>query len=647
MTEFLLSLRLGILAYAIFFAVPTLSRAQDWSQVQKLLAKYPNGNSAAIPSMYYGQSVSISGNYAVVSAPNDAYDASGGDNKPMAGSVYVLIKEAGEWKPAAKLTAPVRNAYARFGASAAISGDYVVVGETGAMAVEGRYVGLAHIFKRAQGGAGAWGLVKSIQTRTINPGDSFGEAVDISGDFVVVGARNDDFDVNDANFVENAGAAYIYEKNSGGADNWGLVRKIAPALRELGDSFGVSVAIEGDLFVVGAPGERQDASELVPLSYTGAAYIYRKDQGGVGNWGQVKKIAPTVRAEQDWFGADVDISGNNIIVGAPFEDEDQDELNYLGDAGAAYIFSKDEGGTDAWGQVRKLTATTRTADSWFGNSVKISGDFAAVGSSYEDLDGQGQNFVSGAGGVYLFKRDVANGGQWIPIQRLSPSLRVGGDNFGKSVALSGTTLFVGAFGLAREAGELDVFSPGTVYIFQQGPALPVTLASFKVSKVENQAFLQWTTSVETNTSHFEIQKSLNAKDWTTIGTREAAKESSAVLHYTHWDSQLAAGNIYYRLKMVDQDGTFAYSSIRNLLGENGAELVAFPNPVTEKIFIKTTDSNQIAAVEIRNTAGQLVHQTTQIDGEGISVGNLVPGTYIIQIRNVNGTSAARKITISR
>lgn len=215
------------------------------------------------------------------------------------------------------------------------------------------------------------------------------------------------------------------------------------------------------------------------------------------------------------------------------------------------------------------------------------------------------------------------------------------------MALSGTTLFAGAFGFAPEAGEPNVPNPGTVYVFKQDPSLPVTLASFKVSKVENQAFLQWTTSAETNTSHFEIQKSLNAKDWTAIGTREAAKESHALLHYTHWDSQLAAGNVYYRLKMVDQDGTFAYSSIRNLLGENGAELVAFPNPVTEKIFIKTTDSTQIAAVEIRNTAGQLVHETVKIDGEGISVGKLVPGTYIIQIRNADGTSVARKITVSR
>lgn len=647
MPEFLRHLRSGLLACAIFFALPTLSEAQNWSQVQKLLAKYPNGNSAAVPGMYYGQSVGISGNYAVVSAPDDAYDAAGGDYKPMAGSVYVLVNDAGVWKPVAKLTAPVRNAYARFGASVAISGEYLVVGETGAIATGDGYLGLAHIFKRDQGGAGAWGFVKSIQARGTNPGDSFGESVDISGDYIVVGARNDDFDVNDDNLVGNAGAAYIYEKNSGGADNWALVRKIAPGIRAVGDNFGYSIAIEGDLIVVGAPGEQEDASELVPLPYTGAAYIYRKNHGGANNWGQVKKFAPIVRAVHDGFGSTVDISGNNAIVGAPFEDEDQFDANYISDAGAAYIFAKDEGGTDSWGQVRKLTATTRTADSWFGNGVKISGDFAAVASSFEDVDAQGQNFVNGAGGAYLFKRDLANSGQWISVQRLSPSTRIENDNFGRSLALSGTTLFVGAFGLAPEAGEPDVLNSGTVYVFQQDPSLPVTLASFKVSKVENQAFLQWTTSAETNTSHFEIQKSLNAKDWTIIGTCEAAKESSKPLNYTHWDNQLTAGNIYYRLKMVDEDGTFAYSSIRNVLGDIGAELVAFPNPAVDKIFIKAADSNQIASVEIRNTTGRLVYETAKIDGEGISATEFAPGNYIIQIRNTDGTSVTRKITINR
>lgn len=99
--------------------------------------------------------------------------------------------------------------------------------------------------------------------------------------------------------------------------------------------------------------------------------------------------------------------------------------------------------------------------------------------------------------------------------------------------------------------------------------------------------------------------------------------------------------------MVDPDGTFAYSSIRNLLGENGAEPVAFPNLVATEIFIKTTGSNQIAAVEIRNTTGRLVPETVQIGGECISVRKLAPGTYIIQIRNADGASVARKVTISR
>ncbi|GGM95407.1 hypothetical protein GCM10010967_31040 [Dyadobacter beijingensis] len=629
------------MACAIFFAIPNASNGQDWGQVQKLLAQYPNGNSAVSANSYYGQSMSVSGNYAVLGATDDGYDASGGNYQQMAGSVYVLFNDAGVWKTVAKLTSPVRSSYARFGASVAIDGDYLVVGETGAM-INGQSQGVAHIYKRDAGGT--WTFTKRIQARTVNPGDSFAEVVDISGDYIVVGARNDDFDTNDANFVDNAGAVYVYEKNAGGSENWGLVKKIAPGIRALGDVFGGAVAIDGDVLVVGATGEKEDASELVPLAYTGAAYIYRKDQGGANNWGQVKKIAPIFRAEGDQFGTSVDVSGNYVMVGAPLEDENENDQNYLGNAGAAYIFAKDEGGADNWGQARKITPPTRMSEAWFGSVVKISGDFAAAGSVYEPFDNQGQNYAYGAGSAYLFKRDLVNGGQWVQGGRLLPSSRATNDNFGRAMALSGTTLFVGALG---NAGESAIANSGAVYVFRQDGAMPVNLAAFKAAKIENQAFLQWTTSAEANTSHFDIQKSANAKDWTTIGTREAAKESSALVHYNFWDTKLNAGANYYRLKMVDQDGTFAYSSIRNLSSEGGEELVAFPNPVVDRIYIKAGDFNRITSVQIRNAAGQLVFETAKVDGEGIPAGDLIAGIYNIHIRHTDGSAVTRKITIIR
>ena len=647
MIDFLRSTRSGLLACAIFFALPTWSNAQDWKQVTKLLASYGNGTSAATASMFYGNSVSISGNYAVVGASNDYYDASGSIPVQWAGSAFILFNDGGEWKPVKKIVAPQRSNSAMFGSSVAISGDYIVVGEPGER-LDGNPKGSVHIYKKDQGGANNWGLVKTIQARVRNVVDNFGSQVDISGSFIVVATRWDDLDSDDNNSLSDAGAAFIYEKDFGGAENWGLVKKITANVRRAAQNFGTSAAIDGDHVVIGAYAEEYDGAELNKLGHAGAAYVFRKDQGGANNWGLVKKITPGSRAVSDYFGGSVDISGDNVIIGAMLEDEDANELNNLSDAGAAYIFSRNRGGADNWGQTKKLTASLRLGGSQFGSVVAISGDFAGVGSHLDNLDSKGANAVYQSGAIFLFERNLNGADNWAQLNKLSLSNRVSQDQFGRQLAMNGSYLLGSAGGGAKEASDNTTIDyPGAIYVFKQDPPLPVTLASFSVSKVENQAFLQWTTSAETNTSHFEIQKSLNAKDWTTIGTREAAKESNAVLHYTHWDSRLVDGNIYYRLKMVDQDGTFAYSSIRNLLGENGAELVAFPNPVTEKIFIKTTGSNQIAAVEIRNTAGQLVHETAQIDGEGISVSKLVPGTYIIQIRNADGTSVARKITISR
>jgi hypothetical protein len=78
-----------------------------------------------------------------------------------------------------------------------------------------------------------------------------------------------------------------------------------------------------------------------------------------------------------------------------------------------------------------------------------------------------------------------------------------------------------------------------------------------------------------------------------------------------------------------------------------SKIIAFPNPVSDGIFIKAIDSNQIASVEIRNITGQVVYETAKIDGEGISVAKFVPGIYTIRIRNAGGTLVSTTITISR
>jgi len=116
------------------------------------------------------------------------------------------------------------------------------------------------------------------------------------GDYAIVGAYAEDEDTNGANTLSNAGSAYIFKKDQGGTDNWGQVKKIVSSDRGASDFFGISVSIDGEYAIVGASTEDHDANGANTISNAGSAYIFKKDQGGTDNWGQVKKIVSSDRA---------------------------------------------------------------------------------------------------------------------------------------------------------------------------------------------------------------------------------------------------------------------------------------------------------------------------------------------------------------
>ncbi|MBN1814904.1 MAG: FG-GAP repeat protein, partial [Anaerolineae bacterium] len=159
------------------------------------------------------------------------------------------------------------------------------------------------------------------------------------------------------------------------------VAKLTAADAEDNDCFGTSVAISGDTVVVGAFG-KDDAS--------GAAYVYTRNRYGADNWGQVKKLTASDAADGDWFGDSVAISGDTVVVGAGSAD---------GERGAAYVYARNSGGGDSWGQVKKLTASDAEDGDWFGDSVAISGDTAVVGAPYEGAAG------SARGAAYVYARN--------------------------------------------------------------------------------------------------------------------------------------------------------------------------------------------------------------------------------------------------
>lgn len=176
--------------------------------------------------------------------------------------------------------------------------------------------------------------------------------------------------------------------------------------------------------------------------------------------------------------------------------------------------------------------------------------------------------------------------------------------------------------------------------------LPVTLVSFSAVKEGHTALLSWSTSEETNSDRFEVERSQNGKSWGKIGSVESGKESNIVRNYSFNDQSPVSGQNLYRLKMVDQDGTFAYSGIR-LVNMDGKQVSFYPNPAVDYIKLNGIATSSIKKVEILNLNGMTVYQAAAVSPEGIDVRKLIAGAYVLKIIDQNGALNTQKLVITR
>ena len=415
----------------------SFTTVDQWiSEVKKLLA------SDAQASDIFGSSVAISGDYAVVGAPNENAGGS------YAGAAYIFHRDptTDSWDGGTKITASDAQAWDWFGRSVAISGDYAIVGAYGEDA-GGTDAGAAYIFHRT--GTNTWDSGTKITSSDLQAYDSFGWSVAISGDYAIVGANAEDGGSGDP--INVAGAAYIFLR-TGGINSWDSGTKIVASDAQANDQFGYSVAISGDYAIVGAryeDGSIGDPSS--PADGPGAAYIYRRT--GTTTWDSGKKITASDTQVNDQFGVSVAISGDYTVVGAYAEDTGG---SY---AGAAYIFLRT--GTNTWDGGTKITASDAQVNDWFGFSVAISGDYAVVGAYSED--GGSGNPISDAGAAYIFSRTGTN--SWDSGTKITASDAQAGDAFGRSVGISGNYAVVGAY--SEDGGSGDpINGAGAAYIFR-------------------------------------------------------------------------------------------------------------------------------------------------------------------------------------
>jgi hypothetical protein len=159
------------------------------------------------------------------------------------------------------------------------------------------------------------------------------------------------------------------------------------------DRLGLSVSVSGDWAIAGAYNDTVGSNGA-----QGSATIFYRNEGGANNWGEVKQITASDGAQLDEFGCSVSISGDWAIVGARYADDGGNA-----DEGVAYIFNRNQGGTNNWGQAARITGSDAGASDWFGWSVSIDGNWAVVGAVTHDLPA-GAN----AGSAYVFHWDGSN-----------------------------------------------------------------------------------------------------------------------------------------------------------------------------------------------------------------------------------------------
>jgi len=265
-----------------------------------------------------------------------------------------------------------------------------------------------------------WAQQEKLIASDVQQYDQFGASVAVSGNIAVVGARLND-DVG-----ASAGSAYVFRYNG---SQWLEEAKLFASDAHAGAQFGYAVAVSGNRVLIGAFGTDNKA---------GAAYVFRYDDVTM-DWLEETRLSPQDLVSGSEFGFSVALDGDTAVVGAHLDDTP------LTDAGSAYVFQLDG---SAWLERAKLTAAGGQADDRFGASVAVSGNAVVVGAHLEDSPGLDP------GAAYVF-RDAGSG--WFQQAKLTPSDAAAGRRFGISVALDGDMAVIGADDVSGVFGSAYFF----------------------------------------------------------------------------------------------------------------------------------------------------------------------------------------------
>ena len=491
-------------------------------------------------------------------------------------------------------------------------------------------------------GGGDW-FQKGSDIVGTSQGDIFGDAVSISanGNIIAVGAPgflNPSFPPGYARVYEWNGTSWIqkgtdiigestgdncggsvslsddgntiavgaYTNNGGGAaaghcrvfawngSSW--VQKGADIDGEAGNDFcgnSVSIGASGNIVAVGAAGH----------------------DGGGNGLGQIRVFEWN---GSNWIQKGADVFGTSIVRGYG------SELS-LSDDGTTFIGS---GYTSSNGSIGHIKMHNWNGTSWVQKGAILSGDGGSdfFGNASVDINGDGSMVIAGGlstGGSGYAKVFDFIGGAWV---QQGPNIQgeASGDQFGRSVSMDSDGSII-AIGTPFNDGNGT--SAGHVRVFQDASALPITLAYFAGNYSNNAAILNWKVENQINFSHFVVEKSL---DGTVFNGLKNIKLTDSEF-YNHKDTDLNKYSIlYYRLKMVDNDGTFSYSNIVSIR-TNGKNVVGIsPNPSAAIFTLTGVKDIEDETFTIMNSVGQTMPVVIQNNGQ-FDLSPFPSGIYYLRI----------------
>ena len=421
------------------------TNAQDWQLVDKLVSE------KNVAGDNIGISVAVSGNFALAGAWWEDNDDLGADFTNSAGAAYFFKRNPmGEWEDHQVLNSPEAEVLGYFGFAVAMDGDWAFVGAYNEDISDTDAINAGRVYcYNFDESNDEWNLHQEVLAPDPLGADYFGYTLEVSGNYLIVGAYNDDEDPDGENPLDAAGSVYFFEFNG---TTWDFVQKSVASDRDAGYEFGRFVDISGDRAIVGSHNADDPDRNRVE---SGAAYIFERNSV-TGKWIEAQVFRADDGDSFDQLGWDVVIEGDEAVVGARSEAE-QPGGGIEGNTGAIYFLERQSNAI--WQLKQKLYASDFSGGDFFGGALALDNGYLVVGAEGCEKGIDEQEDVFQAGSAYLFQ---LMGEPWRELQKFAGTDRMPNDLFGASVAIDSGTIVVGAW-LADRGDDNDI---GAIYIYE-------------------------------------------------------------------------------------------------------------------------------------------------------------------------------------